>query len=355
MASKKAAPDPKTACTFKTIENLRGSAPLFQEFIKAASSYQKTAQKLSEDGKKLADVLVKISQTQQNDIGDGIGKLAELFRNLESKREVLARSLQDDLINAVQKSQKPEESEIVQFENEYKKSRDNMRSTITKLEANSKKAGKKSPDELKKAIAGLNDKIREADQMKADKLRAVLLIERKKYCNFLTQWNPVITCHVDLMNEETKFKDQESYFRTLSSSSQQLPASSEELIKSNTERTLIQLGTSGDTSYSDSYGTSYDTTYDSYDTGSQSNSFLGSSSGGQYGSSGGGYGGNSGGSGTLFSVIALYDFAGEQGGDLPFYTGEVIDVTKDDDGSGWYTGNLNGRSGIFPSSYVQRS
>jgi hypothetical protein len=85
-----------------------------------------------------------------------------------------------------------------------------MKQQLEKLEANSKKAGKKGGESLKEvtkmvcrqnlttilffyqAITALNDKVKEVDQIKSDKLRTILLLERRKYCNFLSYWNPVI-------------------------------------------------------------------------------------------------------------------------------------------------------------------
>ncbi|KAI5959006.1 uncharacterized protein KGF55_005660 [Candida pseudojiufengensis] len=53
-------------------------------------------------------------------------------------------------------------------------------------------------------------------------------------------------------------------------------------------------------------------------------------------------------------AIALYTFKGEQGGDLPFKKGDVINIIKrtetvDD----WWTGSNNGQTGIFPANYVE--
>jgi len=324
---------------------------VMQEFIKAASAYQKTCLKLSEDGKKLAEIMSKIALTQQNDVGEGIQRLADTIRNLETKRENLGRSYQDDLINALQKSIKPEETELTQFEGEYKKARDNSRQQVSKLEMNSKKAAKRGPEALKQAIAVLNDKIKEADQIKADKLRAVLLLERKKYCNFLSQWGPVITAEIDLCLDESKFKENESYWKNIAGSSAQLPAAEEDLIKAQQERTFISLqpDNSGHGSYQQAWDDDYTSSPNQFGN-SQAPPYPGGpTSGGSIGRSAS-YVNNS----NLGTATALYDFAGEQDGDLPFYAGEVIFVTKDDDGSGWLTGELNGRSGIFPTSYVQR-
>jgi len=50
--------------------------------------------------------------------------------------------------------------------------------------------------------------------------------------------------------------------------------------------------------------------------------------------------------------VAAFDFAGEQDGDLPFVTGDVIVVTLQD--GDWWTGKLGGKEGIFPGNYVSK-
>ena len=44
-------------------------------------------------------------------------------------------------------------------------------------------------------------------------------------------------------------------------------------------------------------------------------------------------------------VIATYDFDGEEGNDLSFREGEVIDVVEKDD-SGWWLGKIGERGGV---------
>lgn len=48
-------------------------------------------------------------------------------------------------------------------------------------------------------------------------------------------------------------------------------------------------------------------------------------------------------------MIATYDFDGEEGNELSFREGEVIDVIEKDD-SGWWLGKIGERVGVFPSS-----
>lgn len=53
-------------------------------------------------------------------------------------------------------------------------------------------------------------------------------------------------------------------------------------------------------------------------------------------------------------AIALYTFKGEQGGDLPFKKGDVIDILKKSEtADDWWTGRCNGSTGIFPANYVE--
>jgi len=296
--------------------------------------------KMSEEGRKFADALQKVGQLQTGDLGVGVMKMADIHRSIEGKRDQVTRSIQEDVITSLQKSAKADEMELTQFENDYKRNRDACRQKMAKLEGNSKKAGKKGAAALQEAIKELDVAVKEADKIKADKLRNVLLLERKKFCNLLTQMGMFVSSEVDMFSEGMRFKEQQSYFSNLSSSNSNLPNDLEALINSQAqERTFVQIQggdegggysggySGGSTDYTSSYDTSYDTGYNAP----------------------GGYGNSQG------TCTALYDFAGDQPTDLPFYAGEVVTITAEDDGSGWMTGELNGRSGIFPSSYVQRN
>ena len=53
-------------------------------------------------------------------------------------------------------------------------------------------------------------------------------------------------------------------------------------------------------------------------------------------------------------AVALYSFAGEEPGDLPFRKGDVITILKRSESQNdWWTGRVNGVEGIFPANYVE--
>ncbi|KAF8246779.1 DUF500-domain-containing protein [Wilcoxina mikolae CBS 423.85] len=53
-------------------------------------------------------------------------------------------------------------------------------------------------------------------------------------------------------------------------------------------------------------------------------------------------------------AIALYTFEAAEPGDLGFKKGDIITITKRTDSKNdWWTGQVDGRTGIFPSNYVE--
>ncbi|PPQ85374.1 hypothetical protein CVT25_006405 [Psilocybe cyanescens] len=57
----------------------------------------------------------------------------------------------------------------------------------------------------------------------------------------------------------------------------------------------------------------------------------------------------------LFRAKALWNYNedGREPNDLTFAAGDIIEIT-DEKNSDWWTGRLNGKGGVFPSSYVQK-
>lgn len=59
-------------------------------------------------------------------------------------------------------------------------------------------------------------------------------------------------------------------------------------------------------------------------------------------------------SGSKNKAVALYSFAGQQDGDLPFKKGDVITIIqKSDSTDDWWTGRIGNVEGIFPANYVE--
>lgn len=52
------------------------------------------------------------------------------------------------------------------------------------------------------------------------------------------------------------------------------------------------------------------------------------------------------------SVRALYDYTATGAGELSLVEGDLLQLTVEDQGDGWATGELDGRTGIFPAAYV---
>lgn len=62
----------------------------------------------------------------------------------------------------------------------------------------------------------------------------------------------------------------------------------------------------------------------------------------------------SGASSSKNKAIALYSFAGQEDGDLPFKKGDVITIIqKSDSTDDWWTGRIGNVEGIFPANYVE--
>jgi amphiphysin len=55
-------------------------------------------------------------------------------------------------------------------------------------------------------------------------------------------------------------------------------------------------------------------------------------------------------------VVALYDFAAQADGDLDFKVGDRIEVVERSTSTeDWWTGRLDGRTGVFPGMLLHSS
>lgn len=366
--------DKKTELTNRTVENLKASKSLFEDFVRSARVYQKTCTQMADASRGLSDSLTRVSQGCTGDIGQALMQLAEAQRMLHVKQEALNKAVAMELVNSVLSRIKPEEMELKQFQDSSAKSLKSCKANISKLTAASKGAGKKGGGQLQNSIQALNDAIKDEENLKSDILRNVLLLERKKYCGFLGSWIPVVAGQLDLSGETERMRAAVESWKRTAQSYQSLPQDLDTMLTAQTERTFVKIQESAGSSGFGGGGGGYDT---GSSFGAGGGSFAppapppmggGYDQGGfdSYGGGGGGFDQGSsfgappppppapaGGGGYVGSCTALYDYVGEMQEDLSFYAGSVINVTKLDDGSGWIEGELDGATGIFPASYVQ--
>eukprot|EP01118_Nematostelium_gracile_P015370 TRINITY_DN6148_c0_g1_i1.p1 TRINITY_DN6148_c0_g1~~TRINITY_DN6148_c0_g1_i1.p1 ORF type:complete len:362 (-),score=110.18 TRINITY_DN6148_c0_g1_i1:11-1018(-) len=330
--------DKKMEAIARTSENLKMTGKFLREFSAAVSNYSKLSQKVAEEGKKLADMIQRAAQNQSSDLADGLTKIAEAQRSLENKREAICRAMNNELATYCLTAGTSVDAELTGFSKDSNQAFTMAKSHIAKLEANSKKAGKKGGGNLQEIIRDLDTAIKDLEKIKGEKLRSVMLMERKKYCLFVQAFLPALNGQADMANDASgRLQTLLPTCQQLAESSNNLPTDAEQLASSNQERTFVQI-------QSDEYPSDYNAAPSSY----PQDDYYGGS-GYQAAPPPPRF------SASLAYCTALYDFAGDQPTDLPFYAGDVIQITVEDDGSGWLTGQLNGRTGIFPSSYVQRN
>ncbi|CAB4031943.1 Unconventional myosin-Ie, partial, partial [Paramuricea clavata] len=56
---------------------------------------------------------------------------------------------------------------------------------------------------------------------------------------------------------------------------------------------------------------------------------------------------------SLPKCRTLYAYDAQDTEELSFNAGEVVDILKEED-SGWWTGRLRGKEGLFPYNYVEK-
>jgi len=292
--------------------------------------------------------LNNIGQQQGGDIGDGYQKVADVINTEAGKQAVLARSLQEEIALYIGRTEKGDRMEIDQFESDYKKVRGAVKAQIDKAEQQTKKAGKKGAAALQQSIQDLNDKIKEGENIKSDRLKHVVVIDRKKNCTLLGNFYTLMTHDNALHNEASaKIGSLLDPLKALAGAQATIPDKIQELV-TDAQRTFVAV--QADDNYNDSYSEDLNTYSPRLGASSSQSSppppppFASYSSTTDHSYSN---------ENSFGTVVALYSYDGQQDGDLPFYEGDYIELTAEDDGSGWMSGTCNGRSGVFPSSYVQ--
>ena len=156
------------------------------------------------------------------------------------------------------------------------------------------------------------------------KLNGSLLMERKKYCDFMASWVKVVDTQMQLFeSSRAQLAGQRDGWAHLATTQTQLCAASQQLlakmdVKERTALAIEDSGYSEEATYDESYDESYDDT--------------------QY----------------ICQAQALYDYTGTHDYELNFAAGDIISVSNIDEATGWWTGMLNGVVGPFPGNYVRR-
>lgn len=122
------------------------------------------------------------------------------------------------------------------------------------VELETKKVGtrkkQQTPEELQKSIKILTDKVKDLDRLRSEALRQVLLMERKRGCDFLRMWTRVMEQQLYQFTEGYNIlNDNRQFWTDLAGSRDQLPNDDEALLAAvsamTAERTFVPLQTAG--------------------------------------------------------------------------------------------------------------
>eukprot|EP01104_Vermistella_antarctica_P001947 TRINITY_DN120_c0_g4_i2.p1 TRINITY_DN120_c0_g4~~TRINITY_DN120_c0_g4_i2.p1 ORF type:complete len:418 (-),score=105.54 TRINITY_DN120_c0_g4_i2:412-1665(-) len=389
--------------THDTISSLQASDPKFREFVKLAQKYAAALSAANDLGKQVHEALMRASEGHKGDVGSKIRDLASVQLEIVTFNDAVAKSYTDDVVTPLQKNIDQDKNNLHTFAADYKKTNNSLLSQHKKAEAGTRKAGKKGPEQLQQAIQDLTTKMKEINVFRTTKLREVLSMERKRFCGLL-----LVLCRLSESQLESSssivsgIEPQLAGWQSVANDLE-LPQNAEQLIRETItpDRTFVSIQGEG---------------YDEYDTpisprppatdnytaaaapppaarpppqavspppaqmGMPGGGMGGAMAAAMAGGGGGGGGGSpSGGGGwgaaapsqgfeqeeeaaneddgpaMLFEARAIYDFVGEQEYELSFNAGDIVRVyQEDEDGSGWFQGEIDGVTGPFPGNYVER-
>jgi hypothetical protein len=236
---------------------LKQGTPDFHNFIKTAKRYQEQLVSLIDLGKAFSDSLMKLSTNFRGDLEEGIRKMAEAQREIERRRLEMSEHLLREVVQPLGRSVESESKyELPAFEKEYQKKRTKLVRELKEVEAETKKVGtrkkQQTPEELQKSIKILTDKVKDLDRLRSEALRQVLLMERKRGCDFLRMWTRVMEQQLYQFTEGYNIlNDNRQFWADLAASRDQLPTDDEALLASvsamTAERTFVPLQTAAST------------------------------------------------------------------------------------------------------------
>lgn len=177
--------------------------------------------------------------------------MAEAQREIERRRLEMSEHLLREVVQPLGRSVDSESRyELPAFEKEYQKKRAKLMRELKEVEAETKKVGtrkkQQTPEELQKSIKILTDKVKDLDRLRSEALRQVLLMERKRGCDFLRMWTRVMEQQLYQFTEGYNIlNDDRQFWTDLASSRDRLPNDDEALLAAvsamTAERTFVPL------------------------------------------------------------------------------------------------------------------
>lgn len=386
----------KEQAIMQTLGRLKSGTPIFQSFIKTAYAYEKQMRSMIQIGQQFCEALDKIGDNFRGDLQEGIKRMAESQREIERRRLEMSDHLLREVIQPLGRAIDSENRyEIPAFEREYGKRKKKIGNELGAAEAITKKTGKKAknvrPEDLQKNIKLLTEKVKELDKLRSDSLRRVMLMERKRGCDFLRMFTRVAEMQLFQFTEGYNIlNDNRDLWADLSVARDTLPEDDEQLLAAvsavTAERTFVPLQTAAAQqgiqgsaagppppsqyqSYdeqqqqppppaADPYAQQYDPPqqqyqpqYDDYGQGAPIGDDLPPPPPADFDD---GFAARA--SEILTKqpqCIALFEYVAQRPDELNLQVDDIITILREDEG--WWQGeNAAGLTGLFPSNFVER-
>jgi hypothetical protein len=233
--------------------------------------------------------------------------LGHFVKQSEIRRQQLIVTLSENLSSPLKATLDEPNKSFESFEKQCQASNKAQEQHEAKVQKAAKAAASKSPADLKDALAAVSEAVLAAEHTRTAQLRELLAMQRRRYCELLSLWNHIIDAQRNQATTTNEFVRTNGRDLKALATAASAPAPLPEF-RVVRDRTLIPL-------------TNTDATRDLPP-------------------------------GVVCAVRALWDCEAEEDGDLEFRRGDTIYVLAKDNDSGWYTGTLQGRTGIFPACWV---
>jgi len=361
LSSKNEKSDGKVLKTFEVINSLKACEPTIGEVTKAAQKYTEMMLKLCDAGKILADVLGGLAEQHGGDLGDGLRKSSDILKQLEAKRSKQAQTLLDSLIEPYTKGdRRPDQSKqaIATFEKQYKTQRGVSLKNIKKYETTSRKLAKKKKKDqraLDEALASLSKSVEMHDSMLGENLRAIIVIDRTRYCQYLKAWNEVLLSESEGYEAGSKLvAEQLPELQALADETAELiPEEAERLIRdSKPDAALRQLEKVRETGYFPA-GFEYGDNAGDGTMGSTAGTAISDRINRDEDGSETGEDPLGGHPVATYKVRVKQRYDAQQEDELSLVLGDIFDVTAEID-ENWAIAEVHGKRGMFPSNHIEK-